>query len=391
MSLSLVGKGDIKERWLRMKKDRILSTAGVCPSNATKLRSYCNLIRGSLTDNWLFADEFVDCHVCFILDEYLETIAESNKSQAQVVVVVKKTPHITVDEHKYKYQITPPLNTTTIRGVLNRISREVHFTPVGNDEVQESNLLEKKSVANRFKSAFESIRSTFLGRKGREMVQIEQDRKKKFISRITQKIQLEQIKLKKVVFLGSPGSGKTTALQTVSDGKALGSEVAATDIVAKDKEKTTVGIDYSEVQVNDGLKLQLFGTPGQVKFNFLWDVVGKSADAFVILMDLSRPEPMMYLKFYLRFLHTEIGNSENVFCALTHCDLFPVDLASFKDLIESEFPKLSGIYSIDPRSKDDVMILLEDVIDNLSSADLSQDIENKQNITNPKAFKLIKS
>ena len=90
------------------------------------------------------------------------------------------------------------------------------------------------------------------------MVQIEQDRKKKFISRITQKIQLEQIKLKKVVFLGSPGSGKTTALQTVSDGKALGSEVAATDIVAKDKEKTTVGIDYSEVQVNDGLKLQLF-------------------------------------------------------------------------------------------------------------------------------------
>ena len=138
-----------------------------------------------------------------------------------------------------------------------------------------------------------------------------------------------------MVFLGSPGSGKTTALQTVSDGKALGSEVAATDIVAKDKEKTTVGIDYSEVQVNDGLKLQLFGTPGQVKFNFLWDVVGKSADAFVILMDLSRPEPMMYLKFYLRFLHTEIGNSENVFCALTHCDLFPVDLASFKDLIES--------------------------------------------------------
>ena len=158
--------------------------------------------------------------------------------------------------------------------MLNRISKEFQFKPIGNEETQESNHSEKKSVASRFKTAFENIRSNFLGRKGREMAQKEQDRKKQFISRITQKIQLEQIKLKKVVFLGSPGSGKTTALQTVSGGTALSSEVAATDIVAKDKEKTTVGIDYSEVQVNDGLKLQLFGTPGQVKFNFLWDVVG---------------------------------------------------------------------------------------------------------------------
>jgi hypothetical protein len=275
--------------------------------------------------------------------------------------------------------------------VLNRISKEFQFKPIGNEETQESNHSEKKSVASRFKTAFENIRSNFLGRKGREMAQKEQDRKKQFISRITQKIQLEQIKLKKVVFLGSPGSGKTTALQTVSGGTALSSEVAATDIVAKDKEKTTVGIDYSEVQVNDGLKLQLFGTPGQVKFNFLWDVVGKSADAFVILMDLSRPEPMMYLKFYLRFLHTEIGNSKNVFCALTHCDLFPGDLATFKDLIESEFPKLSGIYNIDPRNKEDVLILLEDVVENLSSENFIQVTENKGDIEDSKGLKLIKS
>jgi len=86
-----------------MKNDRILSTAGICSSNATKLRTYCNLIRGSLTDNWLFADEFVDCHVCFVRDDYTETLANSKGSDAQVFVVINKTAKVKIDGEKFKY------------------------------------------------------------------------------------------------------------------------------------------------------------------------------------------------------------------------------------------------------------------------------------------------
>ena len=57
-----------------MKKDRILSTAGVCQNNSIKLRSYCNLMQSSLSDKWLFADDFVESHVCFIRDDYLQNM-----------------------------------------------------------------------------------------------------------------------------------------------------------------------------------------------------------------------------------------------------------------------------------------------------------------------------
>src|SRR5207253_1524140 len=38
------------------------------------------------------------------------------------------------------------------------------------------------------------------------------------------------------------------------------------------------------------VELSLFGTPGQERFNFMWDVLSQGMDGYVVLVDLSRPE-----------------------------------------------------------------------------------------------------
>ena len=340
-----------------MKTNRILSTAGMCQLNSTKLRSYCNLMQGALTDKWLFADDFVESHVCFILDDYLENLSKDETDKSQVTVIVSKNNNKTDS----KYQITSPLTAAKIKDVLNQISNDFEFKPLN----LISTIKSKKTIG-KFKSAFAKIRKSFFGKDDHGIIEQKRESKQQFLLKLTKKVQPNKLLPYKIVLLGSPASGKTTAIQSASKGKALNTDVSATDSVASDKTKTTVGIDYAEIDVGgtNGIndrKLKLIGTPGQIKFNFVWDVVGKGADGFIILLDVSRPEPLSYLKFYLKFLHNEMTELSPIYCALTHCDNYKAEILSLIDSIENQFPKLQGIYKIDARKKEDITILLEDI------------------------------
>ncbi|MCF6319539.1 MAG: hypothetical protein L3J83_09740 [Proteobacteria bacterium] len=341
-----------------MKTNKILSTAGICPKDSTILRSYCNLLQASLTHKWLFADDFVNSHVCIVLDGYLINMETEKKCLSQIIIVINKSNE-PLNINKYKYQVSYPLTASGIKDVLNRISTEVDLKPL--------NLTQTKpeTISHKFKFAFAKIRKSFFNRSSKK---IKQTNKEQFISRITQKINSNTNRLPryKIVLLGSPGSGKTTAIQSISNGKALNSDVSATDSVARDKAKTTVGIDYAEVLVPDGTgeknrKIALFGTPGQVKFNFIWDVVGKNADAFIILLDMSRPEPLSYLKFYYKFLREELSKTSQVYCTLTHCENCAENIQEVLNCIKRELPKLSGVYQIDAREKEDITTVLTDI------------------------------
>ncbi len=97
----------------------------------------------------------------------------------------------------------------------------------------------------------------------------------------------------KFVITGPFAAGKTTLVKTMSQIPVIGTETVVTDHASAIKANTTVSMDFGRlVLVEDDMtvELSLFGTPGQERFSFMWDVLAKGMDGYVVLVDLSRPE-----------------------------------------------------------------------------------------------------
>ena len=89
----------------------------------------------------------------------------------------------------------------------------------------------------------------------------------------------------KIVVLGPFNAGKTAFVRTASDMEILSTERKNTAAeAARIKAETTVALDYGQVRLA-GRMLHLYGTPGQERFNFMRQIVGRDADAFLLLVD----------------------------------------------------------------------------------------------------------
>ena len=87
------------------------------------------------------------------------------------------------------------------------------------------------------------------------------------------------------VLVGGPfAAGKTTFIKTVC-GRALTTDVAvANPAERRIKRTTTVAMDYGRVTVG-GIKVHLFGTPGQARFSRMIPVLARGAHALLFLVD----------------------------------------------------------------------------------------------------------
>lgn len=103
----------------------------------------------------------------------------------------------------------------------------------------------------------------------------------------------------KIVFTGPMGAGKTTAIAALSERQMLNTEVPLSTGATAEKRMTTVGLDYGECRLDDGLLLRLFGTPGQERFRVMWDVLARGAFGLIILADATRDDPVADIVQYL--------------------------------------------------------------------------------------------
>ena len=69
----------------------------------------------------------------------------------------------------------------------------------------------------------------------------------------------------------------------------MSTERKVTNPLAAVKEETTVAMDYGRVTLGDKL-LHLFGTPGQSRFDFMWEVLSEEMQGFIVLADSTTPE-----------------------------------------------------------------------------------------------------
>lgn len=97
----------------------------------------------------------------------------------------------------------------------------------------------------------------------------------------------------KVVVTGHFAAGKTTLISAISEIPVLATEAGVSDETAETKDHTTVTMDFGKLTVMDEdmlAELYMFGTPGQDRFSFMWDVLAEGMDGYIVMTDLSRGE-----------------------------------------------------------------------------------------------------
>lgn len=92
----------------------------------------------------------------------------------------------------------------------------------------------------------------------------------------------------KVVVTGPFAAGKTTFIRTISEVTVLSTERQISDRTRAVKAQTTVAMDFGRITVADDLAIYLFGTPGQDRFDFMWEILSEGMLGFVLLVDASR-------------------------------------------------------------------------------------------------------
>lgn len=94
----------------------------------------------------------------------------------------------------------------------------------------------------------------------------------------------------KVVVTGPFAAGKTTLIRTISEITVLSTERGITDSSRRRKAETTVAMDFGRITIDRDLVLYLFGTPGQDRFDFMWEILGEGMIGYLLLVDAERED-----------------------------------------------------------------------------------------------------
>jgi len=162
----------------------------------------------------------------------------------------------------------------------------------------------------------------------------------------------------KIIFTGPVGAGKTTAIDSISDEPPIKTDASATDMTKSRKAETTVAMDYGVMNLDDGEKIHLYGTPGQERFNFMWDILTVGGIGLILLLDNTRADPFQDLHFFLDSFGDFISDT-SVAIGVTQMDL------SSKPSIEDYHKQLQetdlkpAVFSVDARVKNDVSLLVQ--------------------------------
>jgi hypothetical protein len=100
--------------------------------------------------------------------------------------------------------------------------------------------------------------------------------------------------LLRVSLLGPMGIGKTTALRSLCGQLMSGSDVPNLDKAAHSKEFTTVGAEFGEIDLGSGERLQLVGSPGQDRFDFVRRWVLSASVGALLMVDVNSDEAVDY-------------------------------------------------------------------------------------------------
>ena len=122
----------------------------------------------------------------------------------------------------------------------------------------------------------------------------------------------------RLVVTGPVGVGKSTFIRTISEIEVVDTDRRATDETQMLKKKTTVAFDFGRLQFSPDMALHLYGTPGQSRFDFMWDILIRKAHAYILLIAAHRPSEFRYARRILTFMKQR--SQVPMLIGLTHVD-----------------------------------------------------------------------
>lgn len=161
----------------------------------------------------------------------------------------------------------------------------------------------------------------------------------------------------KIVVTGPFAAGKTSLIQTISDITVLGTERAVTDETRARKEATTVAMDFGRMSFQENLSLFLFGTPGQQRFEVMWEVLSEGMIGFVLLVDSTDTRSVAEAETVLEAFRAYADVPFVV--GVTHLDGRPDAAEAVEDVRRAlDLGDEADVVACDPRSREDVKALL---------------------------------
>ena len=104
----------------------------------------------------------------------------------------------------------------------------------------------------------------------------------------------------KMVVTGPFSSGKTEFIRAISEIDVVSTERGiSSENEKEEKDNTTVAMDFGRITVDDDLVLYLFGTPGQRRFDFMWEILAEGMLGFIVMVDSAKPETFREAKSIL--------------------------------------------------------------------------------------------
>ena len=165
----------------------------------------------------------------------------------------------------------------------------------------------------------------------------------------------------KIVFAGSVGAGKTTSIRAISDIEPFETEEAVTDETRHLKETTTVAMDYGRMNLDSDTSVQLYGAPGQERFQFMWEILGQGALGVIILIKNNADDPLGHLDRYIKAFSSHL-QTRGIVVGVTFTDISQrPSLSDYREFLKV-FKGTIPLYTLDARKDDMVRTLVKTLL-----------------------------
>ncbi|MGH2750409.1 MAG: GTP-binding protein [Actinomycetota bacterium] len=178
----------------------------------------------------------------------------------------------------------------------------------------------------------------------------------------------------KIVVTGPFAAGKTTLIETISEVAIVATERDVSEHAPEmGKSRTTVAMDFGRLSFGEDCSLFLFGTPGQRRFEMMWEILSEGMIGFILLVHAAEPrsleEAAHIFEQFKRYADVPY------LIGVTHGDLVESRTETLAEAVRErlDLPPEVKVVGCDPRRKEDVKELMLAIL-----YEVHQRIEAKQ-------------